>query len=99
MAGRKGLDGFERRCAANLSNQFEAPLLMLIAVAFLAMNSAVTGGVIAALWVFLAGRIAHSLVQIGQPRIIPRGLIFTVNFAAIVYIWGVLFLDVFDKAA
>lgn len=90
MAGRSGLEAVEARASANLSNQFEAPLLLLAGVILLLMEKAVTPAVEIWLWVFLLGRIVHSVVQISQPRIIPRGLVFSINFAAVFAIWLLL---------
>ncbi|MEM9233079.1 MAG: MAPEG family protein [Pseudomonadota bacterium] len=98
LGGKSGLAAIEARAAANLSNQFEAPLVLLAAIVLLLMEGAVTPFVTNAVWVFLAGRILHSLVHVGQARIVPRGLVFTINFSAIVAVWGALAVHVFGAA-
>lgn len=94
LHGKSGLEALEARIAANLSNQFEAPLLMLVAVVLLLMEGAITSVVVSCVWVFWIGRVLHSIVQISQPRVVPRGLVFTINFLAIVTLWGILTLRV-----
>lgn len=98
LGGRSGLEAIEARAAANLSNQFEAPLILLVAIVLLLMEGAVTSFVSGAVWVFLVGRILHTLVHVGQSRIVPRGLVFTINFLAVVAVWGALAQHVFEKA-
>jgi len=39
-------------------------------------------------WVFVAGRVAHSLGQILTTNVRLRGLVFTVNFVAVLRMWG-----------
>ena len=80
----------ERRVSANLSNQFEWPLFFHAACLLLVALHAVTPLQVALAWVFIAGRIAHSLVQVLTTNVRLRGLVFTINFAAVLGMWGVL---------
>ena len=80
---------FEPRVSANLSNQFEWPLFFH-AACLLLMHLQATGPTMFVLaWIFIAGRIAHSVVQIGTTNVRLRGLVFTVNFLAVLGLWGV----------
>ena len=39
-------------------------------------------------WVFVGGRVLHSAVQIGTANVRLRGLVFTVNFLAVLALWA-----------
>ena len=77
----------EPRISANLSNQFEWPLFFYTACLLLQQLGAVTQATVALAWVFVAGRVIHSLVQIGTTNIRLRGLVFTINFLAVIGMW------------
>lgn len=79
---------FEPRISANLSNQFEWPLFFYIACLVLLEHQANTLSLVLA-WIFVAGRILHSLVQVLTTNVRLRGLVFTVNFVAVLTLWGV----------
>lgn len=92
--GRTREDGnpfaaLEPRIAANLSNQFEWPLFFHVACLLLVQRPPVPVAVGLA-WVFVAGRVLHSVVQVGTPNVRLRGVVFTVNFLAVALMWGVL---------
>jgi hypothetical protein len=85
--------GLEPRISANLSNQFEWPLFFNVACLLLLQAEA--GPVAVALaWVFVAGRVLHSVVQIGTQNVRLRGLVFMVNFAAVLGLWAVVLFAV-----
>ncbi len=81
----------EPRISANLTNQFEWPLLFYVACV-LGMLIGVTGesGFLTLAWIFVTGRVMHSLVQILTKNIRLRGIVFTVNFVAVLGMWGYL---------
>ena len=86
----------EARVSANLSNQFEWPLLFYGICIILMNNPALHKPVY--LWLgclFLVGRIMHSGVQILTANVRLRGLVFTVNFVAVLGMWCVLGYTVF----
>lgn len=98
--GRRG-DGsnpfaeVERRISANLSNQFEWPVLFYAACILLLRGSPdVVAAVLA--WTFIGGRVLHSGVQIGIRNVRLRGLVFMVNFLAVLGLWA---LVVFEAVA
>jgi hypothetical protein len=49
---------------------------------------AVDAAQIALAWVFIAGRVAHSGVQVFTANVRLRGLVFTVNYLAVLGMWG-----------
>lgn len=79
----------EPRISANLSNQFEWPLFFYVACLIL-MQSDASHLVLALAWIFIAGRVLHSLVQILTTNIRLRGLVFTINFLAVLGLWAVV---------
>lgn len=81
----------EPRISANLSNQFEWPLFFHAACLVL-LPFPPDAWAIALAWVFVAGRLLHSAVQILTRNIRLRGLVFTVNFLAVLGLWAVVVL-------
>lgn len=81
----------EARISATLSNQFEAPVLFYAVVAMIWAADMVNAAYVALGWVFVAGRLWHIAVATLTTHIIYRGLVFLINFIAIVAMWG-LFL-------
>lgn len=84
----------EPRVSANLSNQFEWPLLFYTCCLLILNHEATTSAVqIALAWIFVAGRIIHSLVQILTSNIRLRGTVFTINFLAVFFMWLTLIIN------
>ena len=78
---------WEPRIAANLRNQFEWPLFFHVACVLLVLQGAQTQAAVALAWVFVAGRVAHTAVQVLTQHVRLRGLVFTVNFVAVLALW------------
>lgn len=95
----RGADGtnpwgaVEPRISANLSNQFEWSLFFYVACLILLPQEPGQSALILA-WVFVVGRVLHSLVQILIPNIRLRGVVFTINFLAVLGLWGIVLLSV-----
>lgn len=81
---------FEPRISANLSNQFEWPMLFHAACIVLMQHGAVDRVALALAWVFIGGRVVHSAVQIGTVNVRLRGLVFMVNFIAVLGLWAIV---------
>jgi hypothetical protein len=77
----------EPRISANLSNQFEWPLFFYAACLLLIQFGASSQTAVTLAWTFIAGRVAHSAVQIFTTNIRLRGLVFTINFLAVLGLW------------
>jgi hypothetical protein len=84
-----------KRIARNLSNQFELPVFALFAAAVIYLKGAVGPLDIAAAWLFLGGRVVHTLVQTLTDNVPLRGVVFTINFVAVVALMGRVALIVF----
>lgn len=80
----------EPRISANLSNQFEWPLLFHVACLLLLQSGTESTAALALAWIFIAGRLIHSGVQILTTNIRLRGLVFMINFLAAFGLWVVV---------
>ena len=89
--GSNPFAAFEPRISANLSNQFEWPLFFY-AACLLMLRSEVSGAAVALAWIFVAGRVLHSGVQNLTRNVRLRGLIFTINFLAVLGLWALVVL-------
>ena len=87
----------EPRVSANLSNQFEWPLLFYVVCLLLMMQGGEVAPVPVVLaWLFVAGRVVHSGVQIFTHNVRLRGLVFMVNFVAVLGLWGCVLSQAFS---
>lgn len=84
---------YEARISANLSNQFEWPLFFHVACLMLILLRAASSGVVLA-WIFVFGRLLHSAVQILTGNIRLRGIVFTINFLAVLTMWVLVVLTI-----
>jgi hypothetical protein len=80
----------ERRLSANLSNQFEWPVFFYAACLLLIQRPPVSQLELSLAWLFVVGRVAHSCVQVFTTNVRLRGIIFTINFLAVLAMWAVL---------
>lgn len=79
----------EPRISANLKNQFEWPLLFYVACLLqLTLKTAIAPVEIWLAWTFVVGRLLHSVVQIFTTNIRVRGVVFTINFVAVLGMWA-----------
>lgn len=76
-----------RLAAANLSNQFETPVLFF-ALVLIAIHVGATGYVMAALaWAFVATRIVHTLIHTGSNDLRQRALVYAAGVACLFLMW------------
>ena len=76
------------RITRNLANQFELPVIFYaVAVLLIATQNVSTIDLIAA-WIFVAGRVIHTLVQTLTDNVRLRGQVFLINFAGVVALVG-----------
>ena len=78
----------EPRISANLSNQFEWPVLFYVACLAFPVRHEYPDPQLWLAWAFVAGRIAHSGVQVFTANIRLRGMVFTINFIAVLGMWS-----------
>ena len=88
----------ERRVSANLTNQFEWPLFFyIICVLQLKGVATIDSAQVWLAWIFIAGRVAHSGVHILTENVRLRGLVFTVNFLAVLGMWALLAYEIWTR--
>ncbi|HLN07933.1 MAG TPA: MAPEG family protein [Xanthobacteraceae bacterium] len=76
------------RIARNLGNQFELPVIFYaVVVLLIGLGRVATVDVVAA-WVFVGGRIIHTVVQTLTNDVPLRGRVFMVNFLALLVLVG-----------
>ncbi len=88
--GSNPMAAVERRLSANLSNQFEWPLFFHVACVLMLMRPEIGMLELAAAWVFVGGRIVHSAVQVCTTNVRLRGVVFIINFSAVLILWFLL---------
>ena len=76
------------RITRNLANQFELPVVFYALVVALLAVGRITWIDLAAAWVFVAGRLIHTLVQTLTDNVPLRGRVFLINFLAVVVLAG-----------
>ena len=76
------------RITRNLANQFELPVIFYAVVVLLVATKNVTTVDVVAAWVFVAGRVIHSLVQTLTDNVPLRGQVFLINFAGVAVLVG-----------
>lgn len=85
----------ESKVSANLSNQFEWPVLFYAAcIIVIARPEFYQSILLGFAWLFVFGRLIHSAVQIFTNNIRLRGAIFTINFIAVICMWVVIGVQV-----
>ncbi|WP_027467870.1 MAPEG family protein [Deefgea rivuli] len=81
----------EPRVSANLSNQFEWPVLFYAACIIVISRPEFYQHIhLWFAWLFILGRLLHCAIQIFTTNIRLRGAIFTINFVAVMCMWFVL---------
>lgn len=85
----------EPRLSANLKNQFEWPMLFyVICVLVICTLQAISAVFFWTAWLFIFGRVIHFLVQVFTNNIRLRGVLFTINFLAVLALWFMYYLDI-----
>jgi hypothetical protein len=72
-----------QRIRLNLANQFEWPVVFYALVILLVALGKVTLFDVIAAWVFVIGRVVHTLVQCLTDNVPLRGRVFMINFGAV----------------
>ncbi len=84
----------EQRVSANLSNQFEWPLFFYLAcVLGILQRQEAEPALLLLSWAFVFGRVLHSGVQILTNNVRLRGIVFTINFVAVLGMFAFLLLS------
>jgi hypothetical protein len=86
------------RITRNLSNQFELPVIFYALVVLLVALGRVTWFDVIVAWLFVAGRVIHTLVQTLGDNVVLRGRVFVISFLAVVALAGHVALIALDAA-
>ncbi|WP_306253051.1 MAPEG family protein [Parvularcula sp. IMCC14364] len=89
----KAVAGLEARISANLSNQFEAPLLFYAIIILLWTENLISLTQLVLAWLFIAGRLLHTAIHTLTSGVILRGMVFMINFVAVFGLWGLFLKD------
>ena len=92
LPGAEG--GRAGRVGTNLNNQFQAPVFFHIIAMTLWASDLVSVADIWLAWIFVAGRVFHTLVHTLSTNVIARGLVFSINFMAVIGLWLGFFIRV-----
>lgn len=96
--GSNPFAALEPRVSANLSNQFELPVLFYAACVLLISRPELYQSLyLWFAWVFLCGRLIHSAIQIFTVNVRLRGTVFMMNFIAVMCIWFFLALGFLSR--
>ena len=87
--GTNPMSSYEPKITANLRNQFEWPVVFYLICVFLVIEHNTDSLQIGLAWLFIAGRLLHSYVHIFLNNIRLRGIVFSINFVAVLGMWGV----------
>lgn len=74
----------------NYANQFETPVLFYALCGLALYLGAAHVGMVSAAWLYVASRIAHTLVHTGSNRVMVRFRIFLVGVFALIVMWAML---------
>jgi hypothetical protein len=84
------------RITRNLANQFELPAIFYALVVLLIALGRVTTVDLVAAWVFVTGRVIHTLVQTLTDNVPLRGQVFVINFLGVVVLAAHVVLLAFE---
>ena len=77
-----------RKLNNNYNNQFELPVLFYAILPLLLMLVKVDWLQVTLAWLFVAGRILHSIVHTGANVVTQRGMAFLIGFGAVGLMWA-----------
>lgn len=95
LDGSNPFEPIKEKMSANLRNQFEWPVFFHIVCLLLMIKGLDSNALYTLLaWVFVLGRFIHSVVQILTSSVRLRGLVFTINFIAVLIMWCLFLIDI-----
>lgn len=80
----------DTRAADNFRNLFEMPVLFHVALLVAFVTSSANGASIALAWLYVACRVAHSIIHCGYNRVMHRFYAFASSVAVLLALWIVL---------
>jgi hypothetical protein len=89
----------DTRASDNYRNLFEAPVLFYVAALTALALKIVTPPLVALAWLYVACRVAHSVIQCTSNRVKHRFLAFVASHAALFVLWVVIAASLVGGAA
>ena len=80
----------DTRAADNFSNLFEVPILFYLALIVAYLTQQATPLVLGLAWVFVAGRVLHSLIQCSYNKVMHRFTVYVLSTCLVWVLWAVL---------
>ena len=80
--------------AANYHNQFQAPVLFYVVVAFALITKGADTLMLVLAWLFVLTRIVHAAIHIGPNKVRWRSPAFALGFLILMLMWVKLFIHV-----
>lgn len=90
LATEKDWDAPATQAANNYKNQFEMPVLFYVVTAFALMTRYVDPVLFSLACLFVATRIAHTVIHVGANNVTARGTAFLAGVVALLAMWIVL---------
>ena len=76
-----------RKPANNYQNQFELPVLFYAVMALLVATGLADGVSLVLAWAFVASRLVHSFIHVGNNNVVHRLYAFTAGLGALAAMW------------
>lgn len=80
----------DTRAADNFSNLFEVPVLFYLALIVAYLTQQATPLVLGLAWVFVVGRVLHSLIQCSYNKVMHRFTVYFLSTCVMWVLWAVL---------
>lgn len=80
----------DSRAADNFRNLFELPVLFYLALVVAALAGLASTGVLVMAWLFVALRVAHSVIHCTYNKVMHRFQVYLAGGIALFALWGVL---------
>lgn len=78
------------KAANNYKNLFEVPVLFYAVTAFALITQNVDGLMLALAWLFVATRVAHSIIHVTSNIVMWRGPVFMIGLLTVMIMWALL---------
>lgn len=80
----------DTRASDNFNNLFEVPVLFYLALVVAYLTQQTTPLVLGLAWVFVAGRVLHSLIQCSYNKVMHRFTVYSLSTCVVWVLWAVL---------
>ena len=85
----------DTRASDNFNNLFEVPILFYLALVVAFLTQQVTPLMLGLAWIFVAGRVLHSLIQCSYNKVMHRFTVYSLSTCVVWVLWAVLAVGLF----